>query len=189
MGHRDNRPPAAALKPRPAWKIGSKHPPDLDAPPDFKAYIKGNYHSVHRISDAQAEHLVVEANCGSAIVATPFAAPPVRTTTATQAYEEVLKHAGCIVPHRDSVDERIVAEVRAGTGRIKTSVADAGGYPEIAGGTPPPDADHDGMPDAWERKLGLDSKDPKDGNADRDGDGYTNMEEYLNSLVPSLDNR
>ena len=38
------------------------------------------------------------------------------------------------------------------------------------------------MPDAWEKAHGLNSNDPSDRIADRDGDGYTNLEEYLNSL-------
>ena len=47
----------------------------------------------------------------------------------------------------------------------------------------PLDVDHDGIADAWERERGLDSADPEDRNADRDGDGYTNLEEYLGWLA------
>lgn len=43
---------------------------------------------------------------------------------------------------------------------------------------------NDGMPDAWEEIQGLKKDDSNDGNQDQDGDGYTNLEEYLNSLVP-----
>ena len=39
------------------------------------------------------------------------------------------------------------------------------------------------MPDDWEKKNGLNPKDPKDGNEDKDGDGFTNLEEYMNSIV------
>jgi hypothetical protein len=39
------------------------------------------------------------------------------------------------------------------------------------------------MPDTWEQSHGLDAGDPADGSMDRDADGYTNVEEYLNSLV------
>ena len=42
------------------------------------------------------------------------------------------------------------------------------------------------MPDDWERGRGLDSAEPPDGPQDRDGDGYTNLEDYLNSLVPAI---
>ena len=46
------------------------------------------------------------------------------------------------------------------------------------------DRDRDGMPDTWESANGLNPEDPNDGNSDRDGDGYTNLEEYVNSLCP-----
>ena len=45
------------------------------------------------------------------------------------------------------------------------------------------DTDRDGMADEWERALGLDPDDPSDGNDDRSNNGFTNLEEYLNSLV------
>ena len=41
------------------------------------------------------------------------------------------------------------------------------------------------MPDAWENEIGLNPNDPEDRNDDRNNDGYTNLEEYLYSLVPS----
>jgi len=43
------------------------------------------------------------------------------------------------------------------------------------------------MPDVWETSNGLDTKDSSDGNNDRDVDGFTNLEEYLNSIADSLD--
>jgi hypothetical protein len=45
------------------------------------------------------------------------------------------------------------------------------------------DTDEDGMPDAWERKVNLNPMDPADGNEDRNKDGFTNLEEYLNNLT------
>lgn len=38
------------------------------------------------------------------------------------------------------------------------------------------------MPDFWELRIGLNADDAADANADLDGDGYTNVEEYLNSI-------
>jgi hypothetical protein len=48
----------------------------------------------------------------------PFPAPPVTTEPAQAAYLCVLNEAGATLPRRDSVDERIVREVREGTGHI-----------------------------------------------------------------------
>ena len=45
------------------------------------------------------------------------------------------------------------------------------------------DADGDGLPDDWETAHGLNPKDPSDATKDLNGDGYTNLEKYLNSLV------
>ena len=85
---------------------------------------------------------------------------------------------------RDSVDQRIVDEVIGGTGRIIDHPSQVGGWPAISNGAPPDDSDLDGMPDNWETSQGLNPNDPADGAADADGNGYTNVEEYLNSLAP-----
>lgn len=110
---------------------------------------------------------------------TPFPAPAVTTTSAAQAYTDVLAGAGASLV-RDAVDERIVAEVRNGTGSIKDTAA--GLYPSLATGTPPADSDGDGMPDAFEAGHGSDPGAP-DANGDADGDGYTNIEDWFNGLV------
>ena len=112
-----------------------------------------------------------------------FDAPAVVTTAATTAYEQVLDGVGAWYPARDAVDRRVVADVRNGTGALINSPNDVGGWPEYPSGTAPLDGDHDGMPDAWERDRGLNPAAAADGAADRDGDGYTNLEEYLNGLV------
>ena len=48
------------------------------------------------------------------------------------------------------------------------------------------DSDSDGMSDAWERANGLDPNDPSDASADLDGDGQTNLAEYLSGTLPWL---
>ena len=55
--------------------------------------------------------------------------------------------------------------------------------PVLKSKAPPVDSDGDGMPDSWERRHGLNPHDPADGSSDKNGDGYTNIEEYLNGLV------
>lgn len=47
------------------------------------------------------------------------------------------------------------------------------------------DSDGDGMPDQWERRFGLNPRDPKDATLDTDGDGYTNIEKFLNATDPT----
>jgi PKD repeat protein len=47
------------------------------------------------------------------------------------------------------------------------------------------DEDADGMPDSWEGANGLDSGDPTDAAADPDGDGVSNLDEYLGGTDPN----
>jgi hypothetical protein len=42
------------------------------------------------------------------------------------------------------------------------------------------------MPDAWEHRLGLDPDDAADRNGDIVGNGYTNLENYLNELAGDI---
>jgi pectate lyase len=112
----------------------------------------------------------------------PIRFPAVARDPALKAYERVLARAGASRV-RDAVDVRVVDGVRAGTGRLIDSQNDVGGWPELAAGRPWVDGDGDGMPDDWERAQRLDPADPADGAADRDGDGYTNLEEWMNGLV------
>ena len=49
-----------------------------------------------------------------------------------------------------------------------------------------PDDDNDGMPDWWEILFGLDPFNPNDANQDPDGDGLTNLEEYLAGTNPNV---
>jgi pectate lyase len=114
--------------------------------------------------------------------ARPFAAPPVETQSAREAWGRVLKAAGACFPRRDAVDARVVADTRNGTGKIIAREKDLGDWPTYASGEPPADADDDGIPDAWETAHGLDPHAPPDA-ALVNADGYTNLEVYLNSLV------
>jgi hypothetical protein len=47
-----------------------------------------------------------------------------------------------------------------------------------------PDADGDGMPDAWELAHGFDPENPNDRDLDADGDGMSNWEEYIAGTDP-----
>lgn len=112
----------------------------------------------------------------------PYPMPVVTTQNALEARADVLDRAGASL-RRDAVDERIVAGVRAGTHAIINSQSDVGGWPQLASHAPPQDTDRDGIPDAWENAHGLDAHDPSDGAASTTGQGYTNLEVYLNALA------
>lgn len=128
-------------------------------------------------------------------VSEPFFESYVTTHTAEEAYENVLNDVGCNVPMLDDHDKRIIHETRTGTTQfvgsksglpgIPDSQEDVGGwedYPEIH--RPKNwDTDGDGLPNKWEVSKGLDPNNATDGSLDPDGDGYTNLEDYLNWLA------
>jgi pectate lyase len=105
-----------------------------------------------------------------------------------KAYTQVLKYAGAITP-RDAVDERLIPEVHQGTGGIIDSQEQVGGWPVCSGGPAPRDRDADGLPDAWEAAHGLDPADPQDASSPDflSPAGYTWIEEYVNGLIPRLE--
>ena len=81
------------------------------------------------------------------------------------------------------MDRRIIENVKTGNGRIINSQKEVGGWPDLKSAPAPRDSDGDGMPDDWEKQHNLNPEDAADGPVDTDLDGYTNVEEYLNSLV------
>jgi hypothetical protein len=153
------------------------------------AHFAGNYMNGKKPSDPWSL-VVFSSGFSSAQIAaykqsSPIAMAPVSTEDGAVAYPKVLNTAGASFPARDAVDKRIVTQIKQKTGKLIDDESDVGGWPALSSGTPPKDSDHDGMPDAWETARGLDPKSAADGPKDRDGDGYTNIEEYLNCLVTS----
>ena len=65
---------------------------------------------------------------------------------------------------------------------IITDPRQMGGYPEYKTWKPYKDSDLDGMPDEWETAHDLNPNDPTDANGDLNGDGYTNIEKYINGI-------
>lgn len=119
----------------------------------------------------------------------------VTTQSAEDAYKNVLSNVGCNEPVLDNHDIRIINETLYDTYSVRGSVsgkdgfpdnqADAGGYecyPEVHRSADW-DSDHDGLPDWWEEIHGTNPHSPKgdfsDANADKDKDGYTNLDDYL----------
>jgi hypothetical protein len=140
----------------------------------------------------------------------PLETDTVTTHTARQAYELVVRYAGCS-RQRDMIDMRIAEETKNGTATYFGSItADAGSKPGLIdlpgdvkpagvtgiwpelndGGVTPDDikdSDGDGIPDVWETMNDLNPADASDGNAiTLSKDGYTNLEVYMNELVDNI---
>ena len=124
------------------------------------------------------------------------------THTAEMAYDKVLAYAGASL-HRDSFDDLMVNDTRNGLATFtgpgnhkgiidsqednKPEGADENwsAWPTLNTAAAPVDTDGDGMPDEWETAHGLNPNDISDGKT-VGSDGYTNLENYLNSLVADI---
>ena len=150
-------------------------------------YSTGNYTDDDR--DGQLNGRLITDYNG----ATPMQQPnltcngPMNLETAEEAYYAVLEHAGASRV-RDRHDRRIIEHLSSlGTkGAFIANEQEVGGIGNLSGGTAPVDTDGDGMPDEWETANGTDPS-SADANADADGNGYTNIEDYVNSLARKSD--
>ena len=176
------------IRPGPSSKAAT--PIHVGGPSELSFYLKDNIFEgndgLTRDNAKFFDSVAIDGQQQVEIVTVRFEAPHVRTESAREAFESVLRAAGASLPRRDRTDARIVNEVRQRKGSIIDSQSQVGGWPELKSTTPPVDTDGDGMPDKWERLHGLNPSDSADGSADKDRDGYTNVEEYLNgtSSVP-----
>ena len=172
---------------RPGPSSSNTTPIRVGGPSDLRFYIRGNVFEGNASLTADNslffDPVEIDGKRQVQTVTAPFTVQPVKTTSALEAYDEVLRTVGASRPRRDSVDARIVREVRQRRGSLIDSQQQVGGWPELRSKPPPLDRDNDGMSDSWERRSGLNPLDPKDASADKDKDGYTNLEEYLNSLI------
>ena len=135
---------------------------------------------------------------------------PTTTHFTNVAYNRVLDYAGCSL-HRDQVDEMVVMDVRMGVASHTGTKKDAKGHSNIPGiiddpednrpagkaangwqawpvlnSLPAPkDSDGDGIPDEWEKEVGMDPSEPADGNTVH-ASGYTYLEIYLSTLVGQM---
>ena len=123
--------------------------------------------------------------------------------SAEASFEHVVSYAGSgISPDkRTAIDRECAADAKNGTGTCSGtaaydgSVSDLNKYSIKCGVTysyPAPvttkeitDSDNDGMADDWETARGLDPTDPTDYAGDYCGQGYMNIEYYINDLTVS----
>ena len=148
----------------------------------YALYLEGNAGPARRGQAWREEQFISPNNNGRRwMVPKRHDAPTVTALPSGKVEEAVLNGAGCLRPMRDAVDERLIRDVHERKTRIVDHPDEVGGWPVLSSGSAPLDTDHDGMPDEWERRHALDPE-VVDGHGDRDGDGYTEVEEYLNSL-------
>lgn len=132
-------------------------------------------------------------------VSKPFFPSYVTTQTAEEAYKNVLSDVGANSGVFDDHDIRIIKETLNGTFTYRGSKTNFPGLPDshldVGGWEDYPvtererdfDTDNDGLPDWWEKLKGTNPNsktgDFSDSNADKDGDGFSELEDYLNWLA------
>ena len=158
-----------------------------DVPPlknkDTRIYVDGNY-----LPDNTAP---VRSSLTSYVTTAPTSNTQIPVLKATDAYQEVLDDVGDCwrlnsdgskTFRRDALDTRWVDDVKNGTGEWVNTPRD---LPPHTEGVANVDSDDDGMPDDYEGLYSfLNKKDSLDGNLDEDGDGITNVEEFLFGMSP-----
>ncbi|QEL17950.1 pectate lyase family protein [Limnoglobus roseus] len=181
--------------PGPATKTYTLLKPDPGDPErGMRAHMAGNVIDGKPSIEADNWSAYVGPADGQAKVrsADPVFEPFVKTHSAREALDSVLADVGANRPKQDAVDLRVLADVRkrghtftGSRGKLPGIIdtpTDAGGWPAYQSAVAPPDADHDGISDAWEKTHGLDPANPADAAAYRP-DGYTHLEAYLNELA------
>jgi hypothetical protein len=130
-------------------------------------------------------------------LAAPLAVPHGVTQTPAEALHTVQNYAGARWWDRDFLDSRLIQQLStygqgtvAQTGQVLSTIdpADVNAVVNAPLQTRPADydSDNDGMPDYWEIEHGLNPNSaPGDmeWRADFDGDGYINIEEFINELA------
>lgn len=153
----------------------------IDDVEGWRLHVKENV-GPHGTAKGPQRHLVSPEDRSLVVDDPPRGLPAITTTSASRALTDVLTGAGARVPYLDRVDEQVIDDVRAKRGGMVNDEAELDGWPSLPSGQPPADSDSDGMPDTWEAEHRLNAS-VDDSSEDADGDGYTNIEEYVNYLV------
>jgi hypothetical protein len=174
---------------RPGPSSTAKTPIHMGKDSDISFYISGNEWEGHPDFTADNRKFIdayeLDGKPVARTVTAPFPSPAFHNMTAEEGFKAVVASVGAVLPKRDPVDTRLIEHVKTHGGKIINSEKDVGGWPELHSTTPPADADHDGMPDDWEKAHGLNPADPADGKTAKSPDGYTNLEMFLDGIDPS----
>jgi hypothetical protein len=170
------------LKPGP--QSSKRAPIVLTKTSKVKFYLQGNVVEGRPEHTASSEAMFEDGGDRNLyqIMDKPFEVPLVKTSSAEKAYEDVIVGAGANRPVRDSIDARLIREVKTNTGKMIDSQNEVGGWPVYRTVTPHKDSDGDGIPDQWELSHKMDPKNAADAKA-KDKSGYTNIERYINELA------
>jgi hypothetical protein len=127
--------------------------------------------------------------------ANTVAAPSMATMTAANAYNELITkdgtgYVGNFWWARDPIDSRIINNVKNNTDPPQGVAANAPDAAELNALLATPtttraagwDSDNDGMPDIWEKSMGLNPNSATDATTDVNGESYVNVQQYLDEI-------
>ncbi|WP_194526863.1 hypothetical protein [Zobellia roscoffensis] len=155
---------------------------------DTKMYISGNniqtdilteYSGYSPGSSYAGDQVIHRKNLNPYLIDEPYESSGYVATSANDNSldDKLLSHVGSSIT-RDAVDARYISSYHSKSGRYGSS----GSFPNISSGSAYTDTDNDGIADNWEQNIGG-TVGQKDNNGDHDGDGYTNLEEFLHFLA------
>lgn len=144
----------------------------------------GYMYQTDNIQIGYSSHGIMNRNWGTANRSSRSLNSPYIPLPSSSVEATVLNNSGPSTLFADEVDARLFNEYANSSGtRDITNIGVVGGFPNISSNEHPVsyDTDNDGMADSWEiRTFGDLSVQPSD---DEDGNGYTNIEEFLYSLT------
>jgi hypothetical protein len=114
---------------------------------------------------------IIEGGSGPRVNSPPIWVNGYSPMSSDQVENTVLSYAGARPADRDSVDARVIQSVRNRSGQIIDSPSEVGGWPNPPGVI------------LNSRSLTL----PANPNGDSDGDGYTNLEEWLHGYAAQVE--
>jgi hypothetical protein len=127
--------------------------------------------------------------------ANTVAAPSMATMTAANAYNELITkdgtgYVGNFWWARDPIDTRVINNVKNNTDPPQGVAAASPDSAELSALLATPtttraagwDSDNDGMPDIWEKSMGLNLNSATDATTDVNGESYVNVQQYLDEI-------
>jgi hypothetical protein len=156
---------------------------------NFHGFVSNNYYDPNQNGVLDGTILgPSSSNYGGMVIETTrFDYPgPATLLTAPEALTQVIASVG-VSKFRDAIDTRLIQELQT-FGKTGELISDETASPmngpgTVSPGTTAQDTDGDGIPDADETSLGT-NPNVADSMLDNNGDGYTNVENWANSLVP-----
>ena len=160
------------------------------------AFVSGNFIEAYPLQSndnwmaVQPNTEYIKTSKNNQLTRFEFEHDPVSTHMPSAAFKNILEYAGASIS-RDKADKRIalfvesyISDTKSGNGIIST-MNDVGGFEVFKILPPAVDSDGDGIADDWEMNNSLNPYDAGDGKLVAEN-GYTNLENYLNSLADGV---